>query len=327
MKRSLYLTAALVAYLGMGPAFVRPAAAQSLPATTIGLYPPDAGEVAFADLRALRQSPHYASLRAQLLPARLAQLEGFANSLGIDLETQANQLSWAFTAEESSGAVDLISVAEGEFDPAAVLERARKSKLVTRDAAGHSLISSGTSEDGKEFVFTLPDAATLVFGSRATVEALLARRNEGRGGLSDSSVLSPLISTVNGRSPAWVVLDQRFAARAAREMAPALAGQPQADSLLNTIQSGFVELTLTRDFSGHASLLCKGPSEAQLLGALLVAGVSLAATQVSEKDPDLAQAVRSANIDVQGDRIEARLALEETRVAALLAKNNLSLKF
>ena len=96
MKRSLYLTAAMVAYLGMGPAFVRPAAAQSLPATTLALYPPDAGEVAFADLRALRQSPHYTALRAQLLPARLAQLEGFAKSMGIDLESQANQLSWAF---------------------------------------------------------------------------------------------------------------------------------------------------------------------------------------------------------------------------------------
>jgi hypothetical protein len=325
--KKYFPAAAMLAVLAFSPAFAHPAGAQSLSATTLGLYPPQAGELAYADLRALRQSPHYAQLRAELLPERLRQLEGFAQALGIDLETQAQQMSWVFVVPAEGGAGELLSIMEGAFSPATVLERARASKIAVTQVSGAPVISAGKNDSGLEFAFTLPDPATLVFGSRASVEALLARRSEGRGGLSANSVLSPLIAEKNGGSPVWAVLDQKFAELAIRQAAPSLAAQPQAQTLLAAINSATVDLTLTRDFSGHATLQCRGAQEAQLLAAVVQAGVSLSAARVSEQSPDLAAALRTASVELQGNRVEAKLNLPESQVAALLQKNALQLKF
>src|SRR5712692_7978503 len=143
VKRSLIVTAAVVAFVGLVPALVPPASAQSLSPTTIGLYPPQAGELAFADLRTLRQSPHYAQLRTELLPERLRQLEAFAQALGIDLETQAQQMSWVLVAPSPGGSEELLSIIEGTFAPATALERAKASKIAVADVSGVMLIGSG----------------------------------------------------------------------------------------------------------------------------------------------------------------------------------------
>ena len=321
------VTAALVASFGISPGVARPAAAQSLSSTTLGLYPPQAGEVAFADLRALRQSPHYAQLRAGLLPERLRQLEGFSQALGIDLETQAQQMSWVFVPSQQGGTAELLSVIEGAFSPATLLERAKASKIGVTKVSGESVISAGKNDSGLEFVFTLPDPATMVFGSRTAVEALLGRRAEGRGGFAANATLSPLIDERNGHSPVWVVMDKHFTELAIGEMAPMLATQPQAQTLLAAVNSASMELTLARDFSGHASLNCRSAQEAQLLAAVVQAGISLYAAQASEKSPDLAAALRTASVELQGNSVQAKLNLPESQVAALLQKNALQFKF
>src|SRR5271156_1702417 len=63
MTKCFFATPRLVFLLAVGailsPLFATPARAQSLPDTTIALYPPEAGELAYADLHPLRQSPHY----------------------------------------------------------------------------------------------------------------------------------------------------------------------------------------------------------------------------------------------------------------------------
>jgi hypothetical protein len=327
VKKTVFAAAAIAACLGISPALVNPAAAQALSSTTLGLYPPDAGEVAFADLRALRQSPHYAQIRAELLPERLRQLESFAQALGIDLETQAQQMSWVFVIPAQGGPEELLSVVEGAFSPVTVLERAKASKLVVAQASGVAEISAGKNDRGQEFLIALADAATLVFGPRPAVEALLARRAEGRGGIAGDSVLSPWIEEKNGHSPVWVVLDQKFTALALRQMAPTLAAQPEAQTLLAAVNSSTLELTLTRDFSGHASLHCRGAQEAQLLAAIVQGGIALAASRSSESSPELAAALRAATVELQGNNVDARLNVPEAQVATLLQKNSLQLKF
>lgn len=327
MKKNYIAIAAVVSAVVMLPALVLRASAQSLSPTTMGLYPAQAGELAFADLRALRQSPHYAQLRAEMLPERLRQLEDFAQALGIDLETQAMQMSWALVAPSPGGSGELLSILEGSFIPATAVERAKASKIALSEVSGVTLISSGKNDRGQEFVLALPDAATLAFGSRGAVEALLARRAEGRGGISDGSTLASLIAEKNGRSPMWVVLDQQFSEMALRQMAPSLASQPEAQTLLSAVSSAAVELTLARNFSGHASLRCRGAQEAQLLAAIVQGGIALAASRASETSPDLAAALRAAVVELQGNSVEARLNVPEAQVAILLQKNSLQFKF
>jgi hypothetical protein len=325
--RSLRTSLVALALLAAVTAGARSAVAQSLSATSLGLYPRESGEIAYADLRSLRQSPHYARLHNQVLPERVRQLEQFATGLGIDFETQAQQLSWAVIPGAAEGAVDLLSIAEGNFSPATVLERAQAAKLATRQVGGQTLITVGKNDRGQQFVLTLTDPATLVFGQETEVEALLKRRSEGQATQFDSPVLSPLIKAVNGQHPVWAVMDRRFAALAVREMAPAIAARPEMDVLLGNLTAAVATMALTKDLAAQSDLLCKGPVEAQLFAAVIQGGLSLAAIQAANTNPDLAQALRSPSIQVSSDRVIVRLNLQENQVTALLAKNNLQLKF
>ena len=325
-------------------ALVCPVAAQSLSSATLSLYAADAGEVGFADLRALRQSPLYAQLRKELLPARLRELESVARSLGIDLEIQSQQVSWALggtahvapasqetaattvpPAAQATGG-ELIAIIEGVFSPSAVLERARASKIGITQASGQAVISAGRNERGQEFVFAFTDSATLVFGPRTAVEGLLSRRADGRTGLTNASALGRLIAKTNGHSPMWIVMNQKFTELAFRQLAPEMASQEQAQTLLLAVNSSAADLTLSRDLASHVVLNCHGVQEAQLVAAVLQAGVALAAAQYSEKNPAFASTLRGTVVELSGDHVEARLNIPERQVAALLEKNGLLFK-
>ena len=220
----LILAAILVPFLPQA------ARAQSLPDSTIALYPAEAGELAYADLHTLRQSPHYRILHDSYLPVSLRQLETQALSMGIDFEAQAQQLSWAYLISPSGG-IELISVAEGSFAPSTFTDRAKALKLQVDEVAGHPVVGMGKNEAGQGFAIAFPDSSKLVFGTRDQVDALLNRASTGAPGFLQNTTLSPLLLEANGRASIWSVMDQRFAALEIRGIAPDAAARPESRDL------------------------------------------------------------------------------------------------
>jgi len=308
----LFLAAILV------PLVPSPARAQSLPDSTIALYPAEAGELAFADLHTMRQSPHYRILHDSYLPSRLRQLETQALSLGIDFEAQAQQLSWAYLVTPSGG-IEMISVAEGNFAPSTVSDRARALRLPVDDVSGHVVIAMGKNEAGQQFAATFPDSSKLVFGTRDQVEALLNRASSGGPGFLQNATLAALVPEANGRSSIWSVMDQRFAAIEIRGIAPDATARPEAQTLLNNLRAAVARATLGSDLSTTASFICTDATQAGLLAAVAQAGFALYATAEANQNPDLAAALHSAVVQQQGDRVQLDLSLTQTQVCLLLA--------
>jgi hypothetical protein len=302
------------------PLFALPAHAQSLPDATIALYPPEAGELAFADLHTLRQSPHYKILHDSYVPARLRQLESQALSMGIDFESQAQQLSWAYVAGQN-GAIELISISEGSFAPTTVTEHAQAMKLPIAEVAGKTIIGMGQNEGGQTFAIAFPDSSKLVFGTRNQVEAILTRAATGTAGFSQNQVLYPLIPEANGRNSIWSVMDQRFAAIEIRAIAPDAAGRPETQTLLNSLRAAIARATLGNDLTSTASFLCADPSQAALLAAVAQAGFALYATAEANQNPDMAAALHAAVVQQSGDRVELNLSLTQSQIGMLLAHN------
>ena len=299
------------------PVLAVPAAAQSLPDATIALYPPEAGELAFADLHTLRQSPHYKILHDSYVPPRLRQLESQALSMGIDFEAQAQQLSWAYVASQSG--VELISVAEGSFNPSSVAERAQGMKLPVSEVAGHTVIGMGQNEAGQGFALAFPDSSKLVFGTRNQVEAMLNRASAGAPGFLQNQTLAPLLPEANGRNSIWSVMDQRFAAIEIRAIAPDAAGRPEAQTLLNNLRAAVARASLGNDLSSAASFICTDANQAALLAAIAQAGFALYATAEANQNPDMAAALHSAVVQQSGDRVEMTLSLTQSQIGLLLA--------
>jgi hypothetical protein len=294
-------------------------AAQSVPDTTLALFPAEAGELAYADLRALRQSPHYRVLHDSYLPERLRQLEKEALSLGVDFEAQSQQMSWAYVSTAGANSVDLISVTEGNFAPTLVAERAQALKLPVSQASGQTVIGLGRNDVGQDFAMTFPSPGKLVFGTRVQVEALLARAASGSPGFLANQTLAPLVTETNGRNPVWSVMDQRLAVLEIRNAAPAVAARPEAQPLLNNIRAGVVRATLTSDLSASASFLCTDASQAQLLAAVAQAGFSLTSVEQANQNADLSAALHSAVVEQQGDRVDIKLNLTQPQLVTLLA--------
>src|SRR5208283_1812069 len=69
---------AMVAALLLSSALAKPSRAGSLSADTIGLFPKNTGEFAYADLKKARTMPWYPALQEQMLPERFRQFENFS---------------------------------------------------------------------------------------------------------------------------------------------------------------------------------------------------------------------------------------------------------
>ena len=131
-----------------------PVQAESLLPRVLALYPQEAGELVFVDLRQARGSTYFAQLEAQVLPQSFRDLEQVARTLGVDFSRNVDRLSWAYV--DTTGNISqsaLMGVAEGSFDPVAVSKIIRERKLPVFRYAGVRLFSAGNTESGREFVF------------------------------------------------------------------------------------------------------------------------------------------------------------------------------
>jgi hypothetical protein len=98
-KETMKRFAAACALLALMAAMAKPAKAGSLGADTIGLFPKEVGEFAYADLKKARTMKWYPALEQQMLPEKFKQFEKFLAAAGIDTNTQVDELTWALVPE------------------------------------------------------------------------------------------------------------------------------------------------------------------------------------------------------------------------------------
>jgi hypothetical protein len=317
----------LVSAIFLAVSVSRPAAAQSLPPQVQALYPEQAGEVVFVDLRAVRQSPHYSEIKAKVLPERLRQLEQFAQVLGIDFDRQVEQLSWVFVGPPEGGAVQLVGVAEGSFPPREIAAKARAAKLDHSRAGNATLVNMGRNAQGQEFIYAFQDRTTALFGFREAVMEALGRHAQGGPSLADNATLRSVIQEVNGKAPLWVALDHPYTLLAVKQVLPQATTLPGFDTLAERLESASVQLALKEGLQGQAAVRCQSSADALLLSTLVQAALAYQSYQMAEKNPELARAMKEATVSRQGERVELRMSLREADLVALLQKNSLTLSF
>src|SRR6516165_5443176 len=138
--------AAACALLALVAAMAKPAKAGGVGADTIGLFPKDVGEFAYADLKKARTMKWYPALEQQMLPERFRQFEKFLASAGIDTNSQVDELTWglvsaaslskdpAVAAQASTTAPEgeeIVGLALGNFNPDSTEAYFKAQKLPT----------------------------------------------------------------------------------------------------------------------------------------------------------------------------------------------------
>src|SRR6202167_2868761 len=87
MNFKMLLTVAVLLAYALSPT-VR---AGSLSTEVVGMFPRNAGEVAYVDLRQARQLTWFSQLQEQMLPERFRQFQRFLASAGVDADSQVDE--------------------------------------------------------------------------------------------------------------------------------------------------------------------------------------------------------------------------------------------
>jgi hypothetical protein len=316
--------AAALVLSGLG---ILPAAAQGLSPQVMALYPAEAGELAFVDLQAARRSPHYAQLKAQVLPENFRDLEAWADRLGVEFDKNVDRLSWVFVDTGDPANSDFAGLAEGTFYLDAIRKVAARSKLAQRTFRDATVYSLGENKRGIEFLLAFPDNARLVFGYRPLVEGILSRAAGGGKGLLDNSVMRGLMEEVNRRAPVWVVLDPAYTQLGIRQFLGEAANAPGAETLTQRIVSATVRLQLDRSLTATVGANCASVTDTLWLSGFLDTALFFQRQRLNESNPTLARVLSEARIERSGERLTLTLAIPEADLLALLQSRAFNLSF
>ena len=227
--RILAACAALVLVCAMP----KPVRAGGIGADTIGLFPKEVGEFAYADLKKARTMKWYPALQEQMLPERFRQFEKFLASAGVDPNSQVDELAWGLVPEsmakqEGGGATDIpssemiVGIALGNYNPDSTEAYFKQQKLAVTDVRGFKLYAFGSGSGPNDLFFFFIDSGTAAFGHRQLLEKMIEIRFGGQDGLLRNDKMYNLINEANRsgsisptRSPCFTPRASSAAARRA----------------------------------------------------------------------------------------------------------------
>lgn len=318
--------AAWIAVAAAAMLLVPASRAGTLDTGVIGLFPQDVGEFAYADMKSAQQYKWFPQLQEQILPARFRQFEQFLKSVGIDPNTQVQELAFGAIAAQASRPEEVLGVALGEFQPNVIEANMKRLKLPTRQSHGYTLYAFGSGSSHYNIDFFFLDSNTAVFGQGDAIDKMLAVRMDGAPSLLANDTIFPLMSQVNGQGLIWAVLDQHYTQLGFRQMLPGVAANQQTTPLLAKIHEMVISVDASSDIRTQFEGVCASPNDANSLAALLQAGILYRRYQASQSDPDLAKMLDQAQVVPRGDRIDVNLDLTEQQLVTLISKHTFAVK-
>ncbi len=330
-------TLAAFAVLVLIAAAARPAKAGTLSADTIGLFPKDVGEFAYADLKKARTMRWYPALQEQMLPDRFRQFEKFLASAGVDPNSQVDELAWGLVPEsmaksDTGVATDvpsseqIVGIALGNFNPSSTEAYFKQQKLATSSKRGYTLFAFGSGAGPNDLFFFFIDSSKAAFGHRQLLERLIEIRYGGEEGLLRNDKMYNLINEVNGSGIVWAVLDPGYTRLAMGQLAPEVQQFPEAAKLINRMQSMIISANSSSGIEAKFQAVCALPEDANTLSQLMAAGLLYKKYQASKDNPELGQLLDQASVAPSGERVVIRMSVTDDQMTALIRKNTFAFK-
>jgi len=314
-KRYSKISAALAGGL-LAAALAAPA--ESLRSDVVYLLPQESRVAAFVDLKALRATPHYLALRERLLSPRIAGYDRFLRSAGIDFDRDVDWVAWVRVPTRGGGL--LLAVAGGRFNLAAA-ERFYLQQRIPLDAyRGQTLFPLRGAAHTPPLYLTFLDSTTAALGSRAALELLLETRYGGHANLLRNEPLAQRLNEVNGRAPAWAVLDAEGTRGLLAQLFPEAAKFPEYTQLVGSLQSSSLQITPAQQAGVELTVWCDSATSAQKLAHLLQTAALAQSWQTPGTRPGVQAVMGRVEAQSAGNRVVARAALSETDVARLLER-------
>jgi hypothetical protein len=317
-------------FIALVCALPRSSRAGSLGSDIISLFPQDAGELAYADLKEARQFPWFTQLKEQMLPPKFREFEQFLASAGIDPNTQVTELAWAMvpgkaSTDTSNGAVptsdQIVGIAMGQFQPASAEAYFTSKKLPIVKVRTFSLFAFGGGSGPNDLFFFFIDSSTAAFGQRQQLEKLIGVRYGEAQGLYANNDLSSLVNQANGSGTVWAVLNPSYTRLAMQQLVPEAAQFPAAGQLTSKLKAMTISVRGGSGVDAKFEAVCGSSDDANTFAALLQAGLMYRKYQIGDKNPELGQLLDSAQITPSGDRLAIKVSLTDDQMMSLIRRN------
>lgn len=327
---SLFLASALT--------LPKPAAAGTLGADVIGMFPKEVGEFGYADLKKARTLKWFPQLQQQVLPERFRQFEKFLASTGNDPNSQVNEIAWALVPEgmtakaEGTGSdavptgEQMVGIALGNFNQDATAAYFKAQKLPTASFHGYTLYAFGTGTGSTDLFFVFIDAGTAAYGHKSILEKMISVRFGDEDGLLRNDKFFSLINEANTGSSVWLVTNPAYTRLAIQQLAPEIEQFPEAAKLVTRMQNTIINVEAGSDLDAKVQAICGSTDDANTLGQLLQAGFLYKRYQAQKDNPDLAQLLDQVHITPGGDRVTLRMSLSDDQMSSLIKHNTFAFK-
>ena len=336
MAKTVRILAACAA-LVLVCAMPKPVSAGGIGADTIGLFPKEVGEFAYADLKKARTMKWYPALQEQMLPERFRQFEKFLASAGVDPNSQVDELAWGLVPEsmakqEGGGATDIpssemiVGIAMGSYNPDSTEAYFKQRKLATSNVRGFTLYAFGSGSGPNDLFFFFIDSSKAAFGHRRLLEKMIEIRSGGQDGLLRNDKMYNLINEANGSGMVWAVLDPAYTRLALGQLAPEVQQFPEAAKLIQNMQSMIITANAGSGIDGKFQAVCGSSGDANTLSQLMQAGLLYKKYQANKDNPELGQLLDQASVSPSGDRVVIHMSVSDDQMTSLIKKNTFAFK-
>jgi len=342
MRKMVLRIAALAAMFGGALLMAQISNAQRVGPDTIGLFPKNVGEFAYANLKQARAEKWYPQLQEQLLPERFRQFEKFLMAAGVDPNRQVEELVWGLVAEgvtEKTSGVgsdavptgeEVAGIALGNYNPQSTEAYFKAQKLPTYSSHSFTMYAFGSGAGPSDLFFLFLDSNTAAFGHRSILEKMLEIRYSGAEGLLRNERMYSLINEANGSGVVWAVLNPAYTRLAVRQLAPQISQFPEASKLVTRMQNLLINIQASGGIDGKFQAVCGSTEDANTLGQLLQLAMVYQQYQAKQQgqgqNQDLAELLGQAQINPAGDRVVMHISLTDDQMTSLIRKNTFALK-
>jgi hypothetical protein len=299
--------------------------AGSLDSSVLGMFPENVSECGYADLKTARDFAWFPQFQAQVVPVSLYGFEQFLETAQMQQTPVIEQVAWARisalntnTSAPLPGSGQLVGVAEGHFDLGAI-----RSFLSTRQISGLKvgdavMYGAGTGSGAADVFFVLTSDQTIAFGSRDSLQRLLATVAGEEENLLTNEKMMGLISQVNGDDVFWGVFGAGGAQTAVRQLMPEAAKLPQARDLIGKMKDVSIAVKAPSDLELDFQATSGSPNDAQLLSQLLQVGFLYRQQQSNQSNPDLAKVLTGARVSANGNQLAVSFEVTSDQMLGLI---------
>lgn len=277
-----------------------------------GAIPHDLQQLVVIDYRAMENSSAAMELRNRIMPPELRQFDEALRKSGLNDNHDVDQLAFALyrPVNSQSDNVQIVGVAQGQFDVEGIVANFRKQKLratLVRSNRIYPMTKAG-------LVLCFVDPSTMIFGQKESVVKALDVRDGMAPSMLSNGVMMDAMRSVDSE-PLWSILD----APGTQTMMKQLLGEAGSITDYDTIRKRLEASWYSMDFAHgvkFALTIQTGDSfAAATVSSLLNAAVLVRKMSGSEAEK---AALSNTTVSSSAGKLNVRFAANDSEFSNLL---------